>query len=94
MLSVLKVLIGNASCILLKPSIKWDLKCKIWPVTQYSTCLLTSSPICQYTCESKRNIESLTKYPTINYTAFGHNNMSKFLDYQILADRLILNLKK
>ena len=30
-----------------------------------------------YTRGSKRNIESLAKYQTINYTAFGYNNMSK-----------------
>ena len=35
---------------------------------------------------SKRNIKSLAKYPTINYTPFGCNNMSKFFDYQILTD--------
>ena len=43
---------------------------------------------------SKRNIESLAKCPTINYTAFSCNNMSKFFHYQILADGFVLNLKK
>ena len=60
------------------------------------TCLLTSGSIWitgQYACGSKRNIESLAKYPTINYTAFGWNNSTKFFNYQILADRFVLNLK-
>ena len=62
-----------------------------------SICLLTHSPIWstgQYTHGSKRNTESLAKYPTINYTAIGYNNMSKFFYHQILADRFVLNLKK
>ena len=48
----------------------------------------------QYACGSKWNIESLAKHPATNYTAFGCNNMSNFLDYQILAHRFVLNLKK
>ena len=39
-----------------------------------STCLLTSVSIWtagQFACGSKRTIESLAKYPTINYTVFG-----------------------
>ena len=61
-----------------------------------STCLLTSSLIWdtgQYACGSNWNIESLAKYPTINYTAFGWNNMTIFLNYQILVNRFVLNLK-
>ena len=46
------------------------------------------------TSGSKWNIESLVKYPTINYTTFGCNNMSKFFYDQISADRFVLNLKK
>ena len=37
--------------------------------------------------------ESLVKYQTINYTAFGCNNMAKFFDYLVLADRFVLKLK-
>ena len=62
-----------------------------------STCLLTSSPIWitgQYACGSRRNIEPLAKYLTMNYTAFGWNNMAKFFNYPILADIFVLNLKK
>ena len=58
-----------------------------------SNCLLTCSPIWatgQYACRSRRNIES---YPTINYTAFSCNNMSKSFYCQILADGFVLNLK-
>ena len=61
-----------------------------------STCLLTSSPICatgQYTCGSKWIIESLTKYPIINDTAFSRNKMGKNFKNQILADSFELNLK-
>ena len=42
----------------------------------------------------KWDIESLAKYPTINFTGIGGNNMDKFIDYQILASTLILKLKK
>ena len=42
---------------------------------------------------SKWNTESLAKYPTISCTAFGWNNMTKFGNYKILADRFVLNLK-
>ena len=62
-----------------------------------STCLLTSGPIWttgQCACGSKWNIEPIAKYLTINYTAFGCSNMSKFFDYQIVGDRVVLNLKK
>ena len=31
------------------------------------------------------NIQSLTKYPKINNTGIGGNNMAKSIDYQILA---------
>ena len=39
------------------------------------------------------NIESLAKCPTIKYTTFGCKNISKFFDYQILANRFVLKLK-
>ena len=76
---------------------QYNLLLGIWPMTQYSTCFLTSSPIWatgQHACGTRRNIEPSAKYPTINYTAFGWNNMTNFLNYQILADRFVLNLKK
>ena len=66
-------------------------------ISPASTYLLTCIPIWatgQYACESRRNIETLAKYPTINYTVFGCNNMYKFFYYQILADRFVLNLKR
>ena len=73
----------------------------VWDTGQYgplaSTCLLTSGPIWttgQCACGSKWNIEPIAKYLTINYTAFGCSNMSKFFDYQIVGDRVVLNLKK
>ena len=50
--------------------------------------------ILDYWSVNKWNIESLAKYPTINYAAFGCNNMSTIFNYQILADRFVLNLKK
>ena len=43
----------------------------------------------QYARGSKKNIESLAKYPTINYTALGCN-----FNCRILADRFVLILKK
>ena len=36
----------------------------------------------------------MTKCPTINSTAFDWNNTAKTFNYQILADRFVLNLKK
>ena len=62
-----------------------------------SSCLLTSRSKWStglYACGSKWNIESLTKQSTINYTAFGWNNMAIFFNYLILADRFVLNLKR
>ena len=41
----------------------------------------------------KWNIQSLAKYPKINYTGISSNNMAKFILYQILANILILKLK-
>ena len=41
----------------------------------------------QYARGCKRNIESLAKYPTINYTTFSYNNMSKvFITKYYLVD--------
>ena len=45
---------------------------------------------------SKQNqvdIKSLAKYHKINYTGTDGNNMDKFIDYQILANTLILKLE-
>ena len=61
-----------------------------------STCLLTSRPIWatgRYACGSKWNIEWLAKYPTVNFTAFGWNNIAKYFNYQILTNSFVLNLK-
>ena len=38
---------------------------------------------------SKWNIESLAKYPTINYTGFGCNDMIKLFDYQLLVNTFV-----
>ena len=40
------------------------------------------------------NIQSLAKHHKINYTGIGGNNMTKFIYYQILANTLILKLKR
>ena len=61
---------------------------------QYSSCFQMHTDlwsILDYGSVNKWNIESLIKYPTINYTAFGCNNMSKFF---ITKNRFVLNLKK
>ena len=42
---------------------------------------------------SKCDIQSLAKYPTINITGIAGNNIDKLIDYQILANTLILKLK-
>ena len=41
----------------------------------------------------KCDIQSLAKYPTINITGIAGNNIDKLIDYQILANTLILKLK-
>ena len=48
----------------------------------------------KYWSLSKWNIESLAKLSGINYTGFECNNMAKFCDYQILANRFVLKLKE
>ena len=42
----------------------------------------------------KWNIQSLAKYLKKNYAGFSGNNIAKFIDYQILADTLIIKVEK
>ena len=69
-------------------------------MTQYSLCFhIHTDQWPTLDCESVNKwkqveIESLSKYPTINFTAFRWNNVTKFLNYQILAGRFVLNLRK
>ena len=56
-----------------------------WPEVQYMVYWSVSNSFMW-------NIESLAKYPIINYAGFSCNNMANFLVYQILANRFALKL--
>ena len=71
----------------------------IWPVIQYSTCFhlftdqwlnLDHWSVCMW---KEKKYWVVGQNPTINYTVFRWNNMTNFFNYQILADRFVLNWK-
>ena len=61
------------------------------PNMKYNCAILFSNM--DYWSVNKWNIELLAKYPTINCTGFGCNNMVEFFDYQMLGNRFVLKLK-